>query len=221
MIRVLALSLVVVAWEVPAAPSGHVNDYARILSLQTVSGLEQMLSDHERQTTNQIVVVTVPTLDERSIEDASFAIAERWGIGRARRDNGVLFVVAPAEKRMRIEVGKGLEGALTDLQSHVILDEIVRPAFAENDFDRGVRDGARAIIQAIQGEFRAPSADRWPGESGSPSLHLGMLLLLLLLFLFFPRAGMLLLLAGGGRAGRRGFSGGGGRFGGGGASGRW
>jgi uncharacterized protein len=195
-----------------------VNDYAGILSRSAASEIEQTLATHERETSNQIVIVTVPTLDDRDIADVAFAIGERWGIGKRRKDNGVLFVIAPSEHRTRIEVGKGLEGALTDLQSHVILDDIVAPAFRRGDFDHGVRDGAQAIMQAVRGEFRDPSSATLPFDSSYWTL--GLALLLLVLFLFFPRAGMLLLLMGG-RGGRSRFAGGGGRFGGGGASGRW
>jgi uncharacterized protein len=164
------------------------------------------------------VLVTVPDLGGRDIADVAFVIGERWGLGQHRRDNGVLFVIAPSERRTRIEVGKGLEGALTDLQSHIILDEIVAPAFKSGDFDRGAREGSQAIIQAIRREFRGQSSRPFPFDS--PFWSVGTIVLLLILFLFFPRAGMLLLFMAG-RGGRQRFAGGGGRFGGGGASGRW
>jgi uncharacterized protein len=225
--EVLILALLIAAADllVPAAPAGHVNDYAKILSQSTQRELEALLTQHEAKTTNQVVVVTLPSLQGRDIADVTYAIGNAWRVGQKGKDNGVVFAVAPHERRMRIEVGKGLEGALTDLETHVIQDDVVKPAFIAGDFDRGVRDGSRAIVQAIQGEFTAPPHAQTQGH-GSPWPALIVVIFLVVLFICFPRAGMLLLFSGigrggGGGGGGGGFSGGGGSFGGGGSSGSW
>jgi uncharacterized protein len=222
-----ALALVLGSLTLPAQPQARVNDYAHVLSQGAGAQLEQRLREEEARTSNQVVVAIFEQLEGEDIADVGYRLGQQWGLGQAGRDNGVLLLVAVKERRMRIEVGKGLEGALTDLESKIILDEVIRPAFAQGRYDEGVVRGAEAILKSIDGEFRgtgrASGAQR---QRVSPIVGLGMLGLLVVLFLFFPRAGMLMLFSlggggGGGRGGRGGFSGGGGRFGGGGASGDW
>jgi uncharacterized protein len=220
-----ALALVLGSLTLPAQPQARVNDYAHVLSAGARAQLEQRLRDAEARTSNQVVVALFEQLEGDDIADVGYRLGQQWGLGQAGRDNGVLLVVAVKERRMRIEVGKGLEGALTDLESKIILDEVIRPAFAQGRYDDGVVLGAEAILKSVDGEFkgtgRASGAQR---QRVSPIAGLGLLGLLVVLFLFFPRAGMLLLFSLGGRGGgggRGGFSGGGGRFGGGGASGGW
>lgn len=220
-----ALALVLGSLTLPAQPQARVNDYAQVLSEGAKAQLEQRLRAAEARTSNQVVVAIFEQLEGEDIADVGYRLGQQWGLGQQGRDNGVLLLVAVKERRMRIEVGKGLEGALTDLESKIILDEVIRPAFAQGRYDDGVVLGAQAILKSVDGEFRgtgrASGAQR---QRVSPIAGLGMLALLVVLFLFFPRAGMLMLFSlggGGGRGGRGGFSGGGGRFGGGGASGDW
>lgn len=224
LVAALALSAV----TVPPQPSGRVNDYARVLSAQTRQRLEQGLRQAEAQSSNQVVVVTLPSLDGEDIADVAYRIGQTWGLGQSGRDNGVLLVLSMAERRSRIEVGKGLEGALTDLESSIILNEVMRPYLARGDVDGAVVEGSRGILQAVQGEYRgtgrAAGGERAQSGGRSPIGTLAFFGLLLVLFIFFPRAGMFLLFSlggGGGRRGGGGFGGGGGRFGGGGASGSW
>ena len=174
-------------------------------------------------------MVTLPSLDGRDIADVTFDIGKKWQVGQKHSDNGVVFAIAPEDKKMRIEVGKGLEGALTDLQTQTIQQEIVIPHFRSGDFDTGILQGSTAIVQAIRGEFKAPAhAVARTQQSGSSWPTFVVIGILILLFIMFPRAGMLLLFSGfggrgggGGGGGGGGFSGGGGSFGGGGSSSSW
>lgn len=220
--------------------TGRVVDNADLLSLQTETALTSLLEQHERVTTNQVVVVTLENLQGYTIEEFGYQLGRAWGIGQAGRDNGALLIVGKDERKVRIEVGYGLEGALTDALSSDIIQRVILPAFKRGQFDEGILEGTRAILQAIAGEYQAePQRTRGSGnEVPLPTF------LLLLAFLFFfigptmrgrgrglggiagPLAGYYIGRSMGGRGGgfgggRGGFGGGGGSFGGGGGSGGW
>lgn len=153
--------------------SGRVVDDAEILSSTARSRITTMLREHEQRTTNQIAVLTVPTIQGESIEEYSLAVFEKWKLGQLGKDNGVLVVVVPQDRRMRIEVGYGLEGTLTDLAAARIVRNVMTPRFKENDFDRGVEDGITAIVGQLEGRAPAPalttdaaSSDSSAGSSG-------------------------------------------------------
>jgi uncharacterized protein len=141
------------ALDLPAL-KGYVNDYADIISPSAQDKLETRLRSIEASDSTQIVIVTVNSLEGVPIEDFGIKLAEKWKIGQVKRDNGVLFIVSKTDKRMRIEVGRGLEGVLTDLRAGRIIDNVVRPRFQSGDFDGGFIDGAEAIISACRGEFK-------------------------------------------------------------------
>ncbi len=156
------LALPLAALDVPQL-KGRVNDYAGILSPATVSALESRLAEFERTDSTQVVVLTVPSLQGDAIEDFSIRVAGQWKIGQKKLDNGAIMVVAKEDRRMRIEVGYGLEGTLTDLRAGRIIDNIMKPAFRAGDFDKGVSDGVDAIMATVRGEFKAsdaPMADK-------------------------------------------------------------
>ena len=229
----LVAAMVVSAVQLPARPEGRVNDLAGVMSAAARQQVETALAAAEARTSNQIVVVTLPSLEGEDIADVGYRIGRTWGIGQQGRDNGVVLVVAVAERKLRIEVGKGLEGALTDLESRVIIDEVIRPELVAGRYDSAIARGTQAIVQAVDGEFQGPGPRAVPTEGSAPrrGIPFGALIglgLLVLLFFISPRTGMLVLgsmmmmggrRGGGGRSG--GFSGGGGSFGGGGASGSW
>ncbi len=146
--------------------SGRVNDYGNMISPQARTVLEAELAGFERTDSTQVVVLTVPSLEGDTIEDFSIRVGDAWKIGQKGKDNGVLFIVAKADRKMRIEVGRGLQGVLTDLLAGRIIDRVVKPRFRENRFDEGFLEGARAIIAATRGEFKPAAA---PRSSGSPS----------------------------------------------------
>jgi uncharacterized protein len=165
--------------EVPYL-SGRVVDEAGIVPDDVEARLEQRLAAYEAESGSQVVVLTVDDLRGDPIEDFSLRVAETWKIGRGGVDDGVIFVVARDDRRMRIEVGYGLEPELTDLESGRILDEIVSPRFRQGDFGGGVEAGVDAILAGIEGaELPEPPASA-PGE-GVP---LGARILGMLIFVF-------------------------------------
>ena len=156
------------ALSVPEKPQGYVSDYAGILSSSARVQLESVLSQFEKETSNQVVVVTFPSLEGESLEDFSIRLAEKWKIGQKGKDNGVIFLIFRDDRKMRIEVGYGLEGVLTDATSGAILNQIVRPRFREGKFDEGISEGVQAIIQATRGEFHAQTASQGDNSGVEP-----------------------------------------------------
>lgn len=149
----LFLPISVYGYASPGAPAGFVNDFAGILPQQAKAELEQSLTAFAAGENPEIVIATIKTLDGDPIEDYANRLFREWGIGSKKKNNGVLFLIVPEEKKMRIEVGYGLEGALTDLESRRIQEEHVRPLFREGRYDDGVRLGAQKIQEALAGEL--------------------------------------------------------------------
>ncbi len=134
------------------ALTGRVVDEAGALSPATVEGLAKMLAAHEQATGDQVVVVTLESLQGYSIEDFGYQLGRFWGIGQKGKNNGVLLIVAPKEHKVRIEVGYGLEGELTDALSSTIIDRDILPAFRRGDFDAGVLAGTGTILEVLNGK---------------------------------------------------------------------
>lgn len=242
----VALLLCLIVWDAPVsaqeafpALTGRVVDQAGMLDTQTRARLTQMLAGHEQATGEQVVVVTIPSLDGRSIEQYGVELGRHWGIGQRDEDSGALLIVAQEDRRLRIEVGYGLEDRLTDAQSAIIINEIITPAFRQGQFQQGIVQGTQAMVQVLGGDpLRAVAGRSGTQQQEHPPA-------ILLLFLFF----VIMSVIGGGRGGRGGrgrfgravlagamlgslgrgaggglgggFGGGGGGFGGGGASGGW
>ncbi len=137
------------------ALTGRVVDLANLLDAEKEASITATLAAHEDETGNQIVVVTTPDLKGYGITDYANRLGRHWEIGTSENDNGVLLVVAQAEKKVRIEVGYGLEGALTDSLSSVIIQREILPSFRKNDYPGGIQNGVDAILQAIDGEYVA------------------------------------------------------------------
>jgi len=152
-------STVVYALDFPE-PVGYISDFANILSPETRQTLEQQLAQLEKDSTIEIAVVTVESLEGMTVEDYAVRLFEDWQIGKKAKDNGVLFLIAPNEQKTKIEVGYGLEPVLPDAKAGRILDEFVIPAFKEGNYDQGVSDGVAAIIKAVQGEAVDLSEER-------------------------------------------------------------
>ncbi|MBN2403245.1 MAG: YgcG family protein [Spirochaetes bacterium] len=131
--------------------TGRVTDNAQILSAETRKTLSESLKAHETRTTNQIAVLTIPTLNGQSIEDYAVKVFEVWKLGQKGKDNGILIIVVPNERRMRIEVGYGLEGTMTDLMAGRIIQNIMTPRFKDGDYNNGIIEGARAVIDVLEG----------------------------------------------------------------------
>ena len=214
---------------------GYVNDYAGLLPGNEQTALESILRNVEAKTTNQVVLLTIPSLEGDNLEEFSIRVAEQWKIGQKGKDNGAIFLVAAEDRKMRIEVGYGLEGVLTDAECSRIIRHTVVPYFRQGDYPRGILAGLNAVVQTIGGEFPVQAGSgRHPDRRAKTqaSSLLGFLILLLFVFTRFGRFFFLGGLLGRGMWGGRGFGGrgsggfggfggGGGSFGGGGASGSW
>ena len=144
----------VFAYQSPGAPTGYVNDFAGILTTEQRQFLETKIGSFEKNTSNEISVVTVPNLGGDTIENFAVKLFQDWGIGKNKKDNGVLLLVARNDRRMKIEVGYGLEGALTDAQSFWIIQNILKPAFQKGDYYGGISGGVDSITSIIKGEFK-------------------------------------------------------------------
>ncbi len=154
------------AAEVPYL-QGRVTDDAEILSPEAVKRISARLQAHESSTTDQVAVLTVPTLGGESIETFALRVFEAWKLGQKDKDNGVLVVVSPQERRMRIEVGYGLEGSLTDLEAGRIIRNVMTPHFREGRFDAGVEEGVGAVIARLEGQPPLPHEATPPAEDNT------------------------------------------------------
>jgi len=156
-IFVILLSFLVMspalAYYNPGNPSGFVNDYANVISDNDQQALEVKLSSFEKESSNEIAVVIIPNLGEDTIENFAVELFADWKIGKAKNDNGVLLLVAIEDRQMRIEVGYGLEGALTDAQSFWIINNEMKPSFQAENYYQGIDKAVDKIIAATQGEY--------------------------------------------------------------------
>ncbi|MBI5102294.1 MAG: TPM domain-containing protein [Nitrospirae bacterium] len=175
-------SSVVHALEVPKL-TGYVNDYAHMISPPARARIESTLRAFEQTDSTQIIILTVPSLEGEVIEEFSIKVAEAWKIGQKGKDNGIIFTVSKNDKKMRIEVGRGLEGKLTDLTAGRIINLMVKPKFRGGDFDGGFQAAVASLIDATRGEFKAEDAKRRSGSGpsyGSPSRFLTFLIFALI-----------------------------------------
>jgi uncharacterized protein len=220
-------TLALAALKFPAL-SGRVVDDAHVLSAATVEALDHKLEAYENGTKTQLVVATLSSLQGDDIADYGYQLGRAWGIGQKGKDNGVLLIVAPNEKKVRIEVGYGHEGTLTDVLSEQIISTIILPPFKTGDFDGGVTAGVDAIIGVLGGKsLAAPPSD---GQISNTTVII-ILILVVVFCIRYPTLAWFLFSTtssgsyrgggGGGWSSGGGFSGGGGSFGGGGASGSW
>ncbi|MET0877497.1 MAG: TPM domain-containing protein [Tardiphaga sp.] len=140
--------------------SGRVVDQTMTLSQADQAALDTTLREFEARKGSQVAVLIVPTTAPESIEQYSIRVAEAWKIGRSKVDDGAILVVAKDDRKLRIEVGYGLEGALTDVTTKRIIDEIITPRFRTGDFAGGIAAGVNQIIKVIDGETLPPPAQR-------------------------------------------------------------
>jgi uncharacterized protein len=226
--------------KVPAHGGVWVHDEAEILSPQVEAQMEAILKAHRDSTSTQIAVLLIPSLEGDDIDSYALRVSEEWKLGQEKKDNGVLFLVSMQEKQMRIEVGYGLEGVLTDALSGRINRNEVAPYFRQGKYEEGIQAGLIAIIQSVQGTYvnDSPVVNKRKGRS-----PIGTLIFIVILIIAMSRknrgggggsggywtaAMMGSMLGGGGGYGRSSGSwgsgsdfGGGGGFGGGGSSDSW
>lgn len=173
------LSSAAYAYTSPGTPTGYVNDFAGVMSQDKKDLLEGELSAFEKSTQHQVSVVTIKTLGEDDIETYANTLFREWGIGTKEHNNGVLFLVAVDDRKMRIEVGYGLEGAVTDSESSYILDETVRPAFKAGNYSDGIVEGSRLIMKAAAEEIVSSTPEVSAASSSSSGRVFSWLMTLL------------------------------------------
>ncbi|HWD66784.1 MAG TPA: TPM domain-containing protein [Caulobacteraceae bacterium] len=230
------------AWAAVQYPTltGRVVDDAHVLSPDVQAQLTAKLAALQQTTSRQLVVVTLPSLNGQDIDDYGVGLLRAWGIGQKQTNNGAVFIIVPSEHKVRIEVGYGLEGILTDALSGVILREAVLPKFRAGDIPGGIVAGTDELIQQLSAdpstaEQKAAQAEQTVQQDEAPMRHgnpiggiIPLIFLIFILFSIFRRGGFgggmgmllpLMFLGGGMRGGWGGGGGFGGGFGGGGFSG--
>jgi len=219
------------------APTGFVNDYVGILTPQAKAQIESIAREVETKTHAEIAVAIIRTTAPLGLSDYAVKLFKTWGIGTENMDNGVLVLVSIGDRKVRIEVGYGLEGALTDLKSQLIINELIVPAFREGNFDRGILSCVNAVAKIIATEYGveldtySKTLDTTAGTKKTRRRGGGLATLLFFILIFGFRFGTMFFLmgsgssywsGGGGGSFGGGFGGfGGGMSGGGGASGGW
>jgi uncharacterized protein len=178
------------AYYNPGEPQGHVNDYTNLLSSSEKENLENKLTSFKNETSTELAVVIINSLEEDTIEGFAVQLFEDWGIGTKENDNGVLLLIALEERKLRIEVGYGLEGALTDLQSGQIIRNTLTPAFKSEEYYTGIDKAINQIISAVKGEefvVDESSNDTSEGSSSYKFIFIIGLIALQLLMNFFRK----------------------------------
>lgn len=217
----LFLSLQSLAFTVPSL-NGPVMDEAGLLSGSAKANLDQTIRDLKQRNGPQVQVFVTSSLQGEEIESVAIQIFDKWKLGDAKKSNGILFLIAPSEKKMRIEVGQGLEGDVPDVIAKRIISDVVSPYFKRKEYDYGVLQGVSSLIHYVDStpEQKAELQKQEPSGDGKNIGILGFLLHhnpLLILFLLFAVIKIIASLFGGGGRGGGGYYGGG--FGGGGFGG--
>ena len=161
------------ALEIPKKPQGYVSDYAGMLSTLARHDLEEKLSRFEKETSNQIIVVTFPNLEGEALEDYSIRLAEVWKPGQKGKDNGAILLIFKNDRKVRIETGYGLEGVLPDATAQLIIQNEIAPEFRRGDFAAGVQKAVNAMMAATRGEYRPEKKVEGPDKG---LLQAGLLL---------------------------------------------
>jgi len=224
---------------IPPKPAGYFNDYAGVVSKEAALHFNEQLAQFERETSNQLLVVVWQTMpSQSSIEDYTQRVAQAWGVGQKEQRNGVVLFVFKSDRKMYIQVGYGLEGALPDITAFDITEYHIKPQFRNNNYEGGLATGIDLICKAIRGEYKGRGQTDLERHRGASS-PFGFLVFLLVLIIFLiasrgwrrrgyryssfggPFIGGWSSGGGGWSSGGSGFSGGGGSFGGGGAGSSW
>jgi uncharacterized protein len=229
------------AESLPPVPKHYFNDYAKVVSPAASERLNKKLEDFEHESSNQILVAVYPKMEsDSSIEDYTVRVAQSWRVGQKAKNNGAVLFVFIQDRKMFIQVGYGLEGAVPDALAKQIIENELKPRFRQGDFEGGLSAGVDAILAATRGEYKGT------GRIAAGRGQMGSGIVVILVLVVFGFGGLALLVAltrgrrgyqggwllgsggsswgggtGGGLSGGSGFSSGGGSFGGGGAGGSW
>jgi uncharacterized protein len=182
------LPLAATAKDIPPL-TGRIVDQANLLTADQKQRIEAKLAAFEKETTDQVAVLTLDSLDGEAIEDYANKVGRAWALGQKGKDNGVLLLVAKQDRKMRIEVGYGLEGALPDALAHRIQEEEILPRFRNGDYAGGIEAGMTAIMAAIKGEYKGSGKtvnERGRGRSDALTGCLAPGLILFLIFIILP-----------------------------------
>ena len=228
---------------IPPKPASYFNDYAGVVSKEAAYRFNEQLAQFERETSDQVVVAVFPKMQsDSSVEDYTQRVAQSWGVGQKDKRNGAVLFVFIEDRKMFIQVGYGLEGALPDITAFDITEYRIKPRFRANDYEGGLAAGIDSISKAIRGEYKGSgqTVAEKRGKAGAPNFLFFIIFVIVLIVIsrvmrrlggygyssgrggpiFFPVGG-----GGGGWSsgggGSSGFSGGGGSFGGGGAGSSW
>jgi uncharacterized protein len=181
----LLVSFFASAQDIPARPNPPrlVNDFAGVLSADEAQRLEQQLVAYDDSTSNQVAVVLVKTLNDYPIEEYALKLFRSWGIGNTKTNNGVLIIAALEDRKIRIEVGYGLEGAIPDITANHIIENDIKPDFRSGDYYDGLSKAANSIIKAAAGEYKAPANYR--KKKGGSGFPLGFIVVIIILVAIF------------------------------------
>ena len=242
-IAVLVASTASAVEAIPPKPDRYFNDYAGVVSKEAALRFNEQLAQFERETSNQVVVAVFPKMQsDSSVDDYTQRVAQSWGVGQKDKRNGAVLFVFIEDRKVFIQVGYGLEGALPDITAFDITEYHIKPHFRSGDYEGGLASGIDLICKAIRGEYKGSgkTVAEKRGKAGAPSFLLFIVFVIVLVLvskvirrfggygysargggpIFFPMGG-----GGGGWSsgggGSSGFSGGGGSFGGGGAGSSW
>jgi uncharacterized protein len=230
---------------VPPKPAAYFNDYAGVVSKEAANRFNEQLAQFERDTSNQVVVAVFPKMQSDSdVADYTQRVAQAWGVGQKEQRNGAVLFVFTQDRKMFIQVGYGLEGALPDLTAFDITEYRIKPHFRNNDYEGGLGEGIDSIFKAIRGEYKGTGKtvmERRRTNTPAPSFLIFIIFVVILMVIsrlmrrlggytyssrrngpmFLPIGGGGGSWSSGGGGGFSGFSGGGGSFGGGGAGSSW
>lgn len=187
LVTFLAAAIAIAAPNYPEL-TGRIVDSANLISPEDKTAIEAELSALEATSTDQVAVVTVPSLDGYEIEDYGVGLARKWGIGQKSKDNGILLIVAPNERKVRIEVGRKLEPLMTDTMSRLIIENSILSKFRRGDFSGGIRDGVRDIKAVLLGDAeevkKRARGGRTPEDDPTALIQM-VIFLLIVLFIFW------------------------------------
>jgi len=163
----------------PAKPGTLVNDYTNVLSWQQVSSLEQKLTAFDDSTSTQIAVVLIPSLEGYDVSDYAVRLAEKWGVGSAENDNGIMLLVSIGDRKVTIQTGYGVEGALPDAIAKRIIENEIKPEFKTGNYYAGLEKGTDAIIAYTKGEYKNTK----PKNSEGRGIPAGLIILIAIIII--------------------------------------